>query len=91
MHIAMGGALALLSWRQFKSLDGDFTDIGSVWLLIGFLLAIVALSALAAQAGLVLHAPRRSRSRASWPADVSESAVPVPPGQAKLDGPGTPT
>ncbi|MGD0740047.1 MAG: hypothetical protein ABR957_10665 [Terracidiphilus sp.] len=91
MHIAMNNALAILSWHEFKFLGGDFTDSGSVWLLIGFLLAIVVLSALAAQAGLVLHAPRRSQSRASWPADISESAVPVPPGQANLDGSGTPT
>ena len=91
MHIAMNNALALLSWHQFKVLDGNLTDIGSVWLLIGFLLAIVVLSALAAQVGLVLHAPHRCRSRASWPADGSGSSVTVPPSQANLDGPGTPT
>jgi hypothetical protein len=91
MHLAMNNMLALLIWHEFKFLHGSFADIGSVWLLIGFLLAIVVISAVAAQAGLVLHAPIRRRSRAGWPADFSEAMVPVPPGQAKLDDSGTPT
>ncbi len=90
MHIAMNNALALMSWHELKFLHGYFTDSVSVWLLIGFLLAIVVISVLAAQAGLVLHAPYRRRSRASWLADVSEPPVPGSPGQANLDSSDTP-
>ena len=89
MHIAMGNVLAELTWHEIKLLHSDFTGGGFVWLLIGFLLAIVVISALAAEAALVLHAPHRVRSRASWPADVPESTVPVSPSPANLDDSGT--
>jgi hypothetical protein len=32
MQIAMSCALALMSWREFKFLHGDFTGSGFVWL-----------------------------------------------------------
>jgi hypothetical protein len=50
MHIAMSNALALMSWRDLRLFLGDFADGGFVLLLIGFSLAIVALSAFAAEA-----------------------------------------
>ncbi len=90
MHIAINNALALMSWHEFKLAYGKFTDSDSVWLLIGFLLAIALISALAAEAGLVLHAPHRFRSRASGPVDTPESTVTVLPDKANLDGAGTP-
>ena len=34
MCIAISNALALMSWRDFRFLHGDFMGIGSVWLLI---------------------------------------------------------
>jgi hypothetical protein len=82
MPIAMSNALALISWHEFKFLHGDFTDSDSVWLLI---------SALAAQAALVLNAPHRLQCRVRSSADVSGSTVAVSPSQANLDGSGTPT
>jgi len=91
MHIAMSNALALIGWHDFRSFLGDFMGSGAVWLLIGFLLAIVVISALAMEAALVLNAPHRLQSRATWPEDQSESTVTVSPGQANLDGSGTPT
>jgi hypothetical protein len=91
MPIAMSNALALISWHEFKFLHGDFTDSDSVWLLIGCLLALVAISALAAQAALVLNAPHRLQCRVRSSADVSGSTVAVSPSQANLDGSGTPT
>lgn len=91
MHIATSNAMALMSWHEFKFLHGDFTGSGFVWLLIGVLFAFVVISALAMEAALVLDAPHRLLSRASWPVDVSESAVTVSPSQANLDNSGTPT
>jgi len=90
MHIAMSNVLALMSWHDFKFLHGDFTDSDSVWLLIGFLLALVVISALAAQAALVLYAPHRLQCRVRWPEDGSESTSAESPGEASQDGPGTP-
>lgn len=91
MHIAMSNALALISWHEFKFLHGDFTGGGFVWLLIGFALTIVVISALMVEAALVLHAPDRLQSRIAWSVDVSESTVRVSPSQANLDGSSTPT
>ena len=88
MHIAMSNALALMLWHDSRLLPGDFSF---VWLLIGILLAFVVISALAMEAALVLDAPHRPHSRASWPVDVSESTVTVSPSRANLDDPGTPT
>jgi hypothetical protein len=88
MHIAMSNALALMLWHDSRLLPGDFSF---VWLLIGVLLAFVVISALAMQAALVLDAPHRLLSRASWPVDVSESTVTVSPSPANLDDSGTPT
>ena len=53
MCIAISNALALMSWRDFRFLHGDFMGIGSVWLLIGVLLAFVVISALATEAALI--------------------------------------
>ena len=83
MHIAMSNALALMLWHEFKFLHGDFTGNGFVWVLIGVLLAFVGIFALAMEAALVLDAPHRLQSRASWPVDVSESTVTVSPSQAE--------
>jgi hypothetical protein len=91
MLIAMSNALALISWHEFKFLHGDFIRSDSVWLLIGCLLALVAISALAAQAALVLYAPHRLQCRVGWPVDNSESTVTVSPSQAIRDGLGTST
>jgi len=91
MHIAMSHALALVLWHEFMFLLGDLTGNGFVWLLIGVLLAFVVISALAMEAALVLDAPHRPQSRASWPVDVSESTVTVSPSPANLDDSGTPT
>jgi len=89
MHIAMSSALALMSWQDFRLLLGDLTSNGFAWLLIGVILAAVAISALAMEAALVLNAPCRLQSRASWPVDVSESTVPDSPDQASLVDSGT--
>jgi hypothetical protein len=91
MSIVIGNALALIGWHDFRSFLGDFTGGGSGWSLIGFLLAIMVLSALATEAALALHAPYRSQSRARWPIDVPESAVPESPGQTSPVGSGTRT
>jgi hypothetical protein len=76
MDIAMSNTLALMSWREFRLFLGDFADGGFILLLIGFLLAIVALSAFATEAALVMHTAHRRRSSASWPVDPSESRIP---------------
>ncbi len=76
MHFAMSDTLALLSWRDFRLFLGGFADSGAIWLLIGFLLAIVVLSALATDAALVLHAPHRLQARTKRPVDLSESSIP---------------
>lgn len=65
MHVVMSNALAR-GWHDFRLLLGDFTVSGAVWLLIG-LLATAALSAVAMDAALALHAPQRRQSRAKWP------------------------
>lgn len=91
MYIAMSNALALMSWHEFKFVHGDFMGSGFVWLLIGFLLAIVVISALAVEAALVLHAPNRLQTRFTWSVDVPESTATVSPSQANLDGSGTST
>jgi hypothetical protein len=76
--MSIGNALAL-SWHDLKLVLGDFTDGGAVWLLIGFLLAIVVLAKLAMEATLVLHAPHRRQSRAGWLAEVPKSTIAVSP------------
>jgi hypothetical protein len=88
MHIAMSNTLALMSWHDIRLFLGDVTSGGSVWLLIGFLLAIVVLSALTSEAALVLHAPCRLRSRARYPVNLSESSTPQSPGQESPVGSG---
>jgi hypothetical protein len=90
LDIAMSNALALMSWRDFRSLLGDFTGSGSVALIIGLSLAIAAISALTIEAALTLEAPYRLQPRARWPEDLSESTVPEPPSHANLDGSGRP-
>jgi hypothetical protein len=89
MHIAMSNALALLLWHDSRILHRSLTDIGTVRLLIGFLLAIVMISALAAEAALVLRSRERIRTRIRWPDDLSESAISVSQAQAELDDSGT--
>lgn len=89
MHIAMSNTLALIDWQGFRLFLGDSMSDGAVWLLIGFLLAIVALSAFAAQATLVMHTAHRRQSRASWAAnnwavDHSESTIPEAPVEALM-------
>jgi hypothetical protein len=71
-------ALAL-SWHDLGLFFGDFTGGGAVWLLTGFLLAIVVLAKLATEATLVLHAPHRRQSRAEWLAEVPKSTIAVSP------------
>jgi hypothetical protein len=77
MHIAMSNALALILWHDSKILHRSFIDIGPVWLLVGFLLAIVLISALAAEAALVLRSRERIRTRFRWPDDLSEFTIPT--------------
>jgi hypothetical protein len=89
MYIAMSSALALMSWHDFRLLLGGLTSNRFAWLLIGVILAVVAISALAIEAALVLNAPHRLRSRVSWPVDASESKGPASPSQANLVGSGT--
>jgi hypothetical protein len=67
-------ALAL-SWHDIKLFLGDFTGGGAVWLLTGFLLAIVVLAKLATEATLILHAPHRRQSRTGWLVEVSKSTI----------------
>ena len=88
MHIAMSNTLALISWLDFKFLHGDFTGSDTVWLLIGFFLALAAISALATEAALALDAPSRLQGRARWPVDVGEPGTAVSPNQAGLDDSG---
>ncbi|MFY9853305.1 MAG: hypothetical protein WAK26_05455 [Terracidiphilus sp.] len=86
MHIAISNALALLSWHGFEFLHGAFTDGGSVWWLIGVILAVVAIIVLAMEAALFLDAPHRLQCRAGWSANVTESTSAVPPSHAGSDG-----
>jgi hypothetical protein len=75
MSLAISYALAPIGWHGFQSFFGNFRGGDAAWLLIAFLLAIVALSAFAAEVTLVLHASHRLRSRARWPLDFSESTA----------------
>jgi hypothetical protein len=89
MHIAMSNTLALIDWHDLRLFLGDFMSDGGVWLLIGFLVAIVALSAFAAEATLVMHTAHRRQSLARWAADSlaadnSESAIPDAPVEAMM-------
>lgn len=43
MGIGMNNALAVMYWRTFRFLHGDFTSRDIVWLLIGVLLAVVTM------------------------------------------------
>lgn len=88
--MAMSNALALMHGHDFGFLHGDFTSSGFTWLLIGILLVIVVISALAMEAALVLHAPIRLRSRDRRPDDLAKSAVAVSPNQTDLDSSSTP-
>jgi hypothetical protein len=72
MHIAMRHALG---WHDFWLFLNDFTVSGAVWLLVGFFLAIAALSVAAMQATLVLHAPHRRRFRPKWTPVVAQSTI----------------
>ncbi len=76
--MSIGIALALSLQDLKLSLD-DFRGGGAVWLLTGFLLAIVVLAKLATEATLVLHAPHRRQSRAGWLAEVPKSTIAVSP------------
>jgi len=91
MHIAMSSALALMLWQEFKFLHGDFSDGSSIWLLIGFLMAILVISAVAAEAALILRTPNWLHSRADWPADDSESTSTMSQMHENLDGSDTPS
>lgn len=84
MHITTSNALALISWQAIKFLQADFTSAGSVWLLIGVIVAVVAIFALTMQAALFLDAPQRLKCHVRWPGDVPESTL--APSQASSDG-----
>jgi len=75
----MDNTLALIDWHDFRLFLFGFMEDGAVWLLVGFLAAIVALSTFAAEASLVMRASHRRRSSASWPLDQPESAIPKAP------------
>lgn len=75
MYTATANAVALISWQATKLLSGNFADTGSVWLLIGVIVAVVAIFALAMQAALFLDAPQRLKCRVRWPGDTPESTV----------------
>lgn len=74
MHIAVRSALTL-GWNDFRLFLSDFTVSGAVWLLVGFFLAIGALSVLAIEATRVLHAPHRRQFRAKWTSEVAKSTT----------------
>jgi hypothetical protein len=76
---------------QFQCLAGDFMSNHFVWLLFGAFLLVVAISALATEAAVVLNAPRRPRASARWSVDLDESTVTAPTSQANPDGSSTPT
>jgi hypothetical protein len=77
MHIAISNALTR-GWHGFRLFLSDFTVSGAVWLLIVFMLAIVALSAIAIEATVALYAPHRRHSRAKWTPEVANSAISAP-------------
>jgi hypothetical protein len=74
MHIAMRNALTF-GRNDFRLLLSDFTVSGAVWLLVGFFLAIAALSMLAIEATLVFHAPDRRQFRARCTPEVAKSTT----------------
>jgi hypothetical protein len=74
MHIATRNALPL-GWHDFRLFLSDFTVSGAVWLLVGFFLAIAALSVMAMQATLVLHAPHPRRFRVKWTPEVAQPTM----------------
>lgn len=77
MHMAMRNALAL-GWHDFQLFLSDVTVSGAVWLLVGFFLAIAALSVIAFEATLVLHAPHRLRFRDRWASEVAKTTISEP-------------
>ncbi len=85
MHTAMTNAVAVISWRAIKLSSADFTNTGSVWLLIGVIVAVVAIFALTMQAALFLDAPHRLQCRAKWPGDIPVSTVAAAPDHASSD------
>ncbi len=78
MHIAMRNALTL-GWHDLRLFFSNFTVSGAVWLLVGFFASISALSVLAMQATLVLHAPHLRQFRAKWTPDIAKSTMPEIP------------
>ena len=72
--MSIGSALALSS-QDIKPFFDDFRGGGAVWLLTGFLLAIVVLAKLAMEVTLVLHAAHRRQSRAGWLTEVPKSTI----------------
>jgi hypothetical protein len=91
MSIANNNALALIGWHDIRLWLSDLTGGGAVWLLILVFLAFVVISVLAMDAALVLHAQHSFRSRARWPADLSESTIRESTGKVNSDGPGART
>ena len=81
MYVAMTNALALISWQAIRFLQTDFTNAGFVWLLIGVIVAVVAIFALAMQTALFLDAPQRLKCRVKWSGDVSELNGSARPGK----------
>jgi hypothetical protein len=78
MEISDG--LMLLRWPDLRFLHGDFTGGDSVWLLLGLLLAVVVISALAVDMALVIDAPHRYRSGTGRSEDVPEIEIDSPSG-----------
>jgi len=83
MQIAIRNALTL-SWHNLRILLSDFTVSGAVWLLVGFFLAIAALSILAMKATLVLYAPQRREFRVKWTPEVATSTISEMPVEGML-------
>jgi hypothetical protein len=77
-------------WPDFRFLHEDFTGSDFPWLLVGALLALVVIYAIAIEAALILDAPHRLRSRVRWPADVSDSTIRQSPTQVDFVGSDTP-
>jgi len=74
MHIAMSNALTQ-GWHDFRLFLSDLTISGAIWLLIGYFSATMALSALAIEATLALHAPHRRQLRGRWIPEVAKSTM----------------